>query len=184
MAFSNPLEDRKKLITVVAVVLIILSVFIVFYHLNDNSADFRNREVRVIITNSMDGEPHPEYKVSTIPDDSLVMVHIYSEADKQNIQVGDVVQFRAGSILNHHRVIETHIDEGYIITQGDNTSSSDGHITLDRVRGEVVGVNHPLGEVFLFVKAYVLVILMFIVVLFIASMLVNEIRREKMEGNR
>ena len=182
-----PLEivkDRKTIITIAVVAVIAISVFAVFVNLNGGSADFSDREVRVIITDSMDGEPHPEYTISTIPKDSLVMVRMVSDSEKADIQVGDVVQFRVGGILNHHRVIENHPESGYMITQGDNTTSDDGHISYDRVRGVVVGVNHPLGEVFLFVKVYAIFLLILLVVIFIAAKLVEEIRREKNEQGK
>jgi len=182
MADVKAIITDKRTITVIAVAIVAISVFAVFYNLNGGSADFTHREVRVIITDSMDGEPRTEYEIETIPKDSLVMVRFLSDSEKEDIKVGDVVQFRMGNVLNHHRVVENNVEGGYVITQGDNTDSPDGHISYDRVRGEVVGVNHALGEVFLFVKAYVFVILIGIVVLYIASKLVEEIRREKREG--
>ena len=174
--------DRKRIITIAAIVIVVMSILAVFVSMNEGSLDFRGREVRVIITDSMDGEPRTEYDIETIPVDSLVMVRFLSDSEKEDIQVGDVIQFRMGNVLNHHRVIENNVEGGYVITQGDNVDTPDGHISYDRVRGEVVGVNHALGEIFLFVKAYVFVILIGIVVLYIASKLVEEIRKEKREG--
>ena len=171
----------KRIVTIIAVIVVFSTVFVTFFTLNGNSADFSHREVRVIITDSMDGEPRDEYEIKTIPKDSLVMVRLLSDSEKEDIQVGDVIQFRMGNILNHHRVIENNTEEGYVITQGDNTSSPDPKISYDRIRGEVVGVNHALGEIVHFVKTYVFVLLILIVVIFIASKLAQEMIRERKE---
>ena len=76
-----------------------------------------NREVRLIVTDSMAGEP-TSYDVATIEKDSLVMVRFLSDGEKYELEKGDVVQFKYGNILNHHRVIENHTGEGFVITQG------------------------------------------------------------------
>ena len=169
---------KKRIFAIVAVVIVALSMFLLFYNLNGNSADFTDREVRLIITNSMDGEPQ-DYEISTIPKDSLVMVHILSDSEKENLKVGDVVQFRYGNVLNHHRVIDNDTVNHIITTQGDNTSSPDAPMSYDKVRGQVVGVNHELGLLVMFVKTYVLAILLFFVVVYLAVRLVEEMRKEK-----
>ena len=183
MADLKEVFTRKRIVTIVAVAIVAVSVFAVFFTMNGNSANFLNRDIRVIITDSMDGEPHPEYEISTIPKDTLVMVRLISDEEKEDIQVGDVVQFRWGKILNHHRVIENNVEGRYLVTQGDNASSSET-VSYDKVRGEVVGTNHALGVVVVLVKAYVLFLLILIVVLYIAFKLLEEIRKEKREGGQ
>ena len=148
-----------------------------FYTANGNSLDVRDREVRLIVTDSMDGERMP-YSVPTIPKDSLVVVRLISDNEKSELKEGDVVQFRYGSVLNHHRVVSNNVEEGYVITHGDNTDSNET-VYYSAIRGEVMGANHAAGEVVTFVKDYVFVIIAAIVVLFIGSLLVDEIRREK-----
>lgn len=173
---------KTAIIVAVALVLSALTVY-TFYNMNGQSLDVRNREVRLIVTDSMEGEPKGEYKVPTIQKDSLVVVKILSDDEKSNIRVGDVIQFRQNGILNHHRVIGTGTD--YVITQGDNTSSneivhsSNEIVQFSDIRGEVQGADHNVGMVFTFVKNYFYVILAFIVVLFIGSLLIDEIRSEK-----
>ncbi|AMH94388.1 signal peptidase I [methanogenic archaeon ISO4-H5] len=178
MAFSEKFLTKKNAVTIAAVAIIALSIFFVFFNLNGNSADFSNRDIRLIITDSMDGEPQ-DYEIRTIPKDSLVMVEILSDSEKENLKVGDVVQFRYGNVYNHHRVIANDVESRTITTQGDNTDAPDSPMSYDKVRGKVVGVNHVLGELVTFVKAYVLVILIFFVAVYVAIRLVEEIRKEK-----
>ena len=179
MSESERFLTKKRTVAIVIVAIIAASVFLVMFNLNGNSADFTHRDVRVIITDSMDGDPHPEYEISTIPKDTLVMVRLLSDSEKENIQVGDVVQFRYGNILNHHRVISNDPATRTIITQGDNVASPDPSMSYDKVRGEVVGTNHTLGMLVVFVKAYIFVILIFLVVLYLAMRLIEEMRKEK-----
>ncbi len=176
-------ETRKigrKTIILVAVALVISTLTVyTFYNINGHSFDVTNREVRLIITDSMEGEP-TSYDVATIEKDSLVMVRFLSDGEKYELKQGDVVQFKYGNILNHHRVVENHTDEGYIITKGDNTSTTE-KVYYANIRGEVVGSDHLVGEIFTFVKNYYFVIIAAIVTLFIGSLLLEEIRREKKE---
>ena len=63
---------KTVVVLAVALVLAVLSVS-AFYTANGSSLDVRDREVRLIVTDSMDGERMP-YSVPTIPKDSLVVV--------------------------------------------------------------------------------------------------------------
>lgn len=172
----------KKTIALTVLAVIAISIFAVFVNMNDNSLDFRNRDIRLIVTDSMDGEPQP-YDIDTIPVDTLVMVQLLSYDEKLDLKKGDVIQFRYGNVLNHHRIVDDeHISDGYVITKGDNSSSTE-HVNLDKITGKVIGKNHLLGEIFKFVKTYVFVILVLIVVLYIASMLAEQIIRDRRENN-
>lgn len=176
MHFSD--TDKKRIgrktiiIAAVAVALAALTVFTI-YDMNGHSLDLRDREVRLIVTDSMDGEPM-SYDISTIHKNSLVMVKFLSDDEKRNLKEGDVIQFWYHGILNHHRVVA--VNEDSVVTHGDNTSTTET-VKFSDIRGEVVGENHAVGEVFTFVKTYALVIIAFIVVLFIGSLLLEEIRR-------
>ena len=173
---------KKRLVALLIVAIVAFSIFAVFFHMNDNSADFSGREVRVIITDSMDGDPMP-YEIETIPVNTLVMVRKISDSEKENIQVGDVIQFWYGDILDHHRVVENNVEGHYMVTKGDNSSTTET-VSYDKIRGIVVGTNHFLGQIFIFVKMYVLFILVLIVVLYIASRLMEEIILERREKER
>ena len=170
----------KKTVAMAAVLLALVSMTaVLFFNLNGGSLDFRDREVRTIITDSMDGE-RTDYPISTIPKDSLVMVRLLSDDEKQDIQTGDVVQFWYHGILNHHRVVSNDAENGFVITKGDNSDVTE-KVYYENIRGEVVGTNHVLGELFKFVKDYVYVILASFVVLYIGILLVEEIRKDKEE---
>ena len=172
---TRRIGPKTIIVVAVALVLSALTVY-TFYNINGHSLDVTNREVRLIVTDSMEGEPKGEFKVPTIQKDSLVMVKFLSDDEKSNIKAGDVIQFRYNGILNHHRVIETGTD--YVITQGDNSPSKE-IVQFSDIRGEVQGADHTAGVIFTFVKDYVYVIIAFIVVLFIGSLLIDEIRSEK-----
>ena len=181
-------ENRKKRFSkksiATAVILLILALVVagLFINLNGNSINFMNRDLRVIITDSMDGEP-TDYPISTIPKDSLVMVRLISEDEKYDLQPGDVVQFRYHGILNHHRVVSNDTENHKIVTKGDNTTTSET-VYYEDIRGEVVGVNHFLGVIFELVSSYFYVLIAFIVVLYIGILLLEEIRKDKEENRK
>ena len=172
----------KKLVAISLVAVVAGTTFYAFYDLNDDSTDFSGREVRLIITGSMDGESQP-YKIPTIPKDSLVMVRKYSESEKPEIQIGDVVQFRQGSILNHHRVVENNVTEGYLITHGDaNAPEAKEKVYYEDVRGEVIGCNHALGVLVKTVKDYAMFFLIVLIAVFVTPLFLDEYRKEKNGG--
>lgn len=125
----------------------------VFYDFNGDSFDVSDRQVMLIVTDSMDGDVHGR-KVDSFPADTLVMIHKLSDDDKKQIQVGDVISFMADGKYNHHRVIMTNHESGYVITQGDNTPGADPPVYYKDINGEVIGTNHWMGSVFAFVKEY------------------------------
>ena len=182
---NTPKKRRVKRMTIVsAVALLILALIVagLFINLNGNSIDFTNRDLRIIITDSMDGEP-TDYPISTIPKDSLVMVRLISEDEKYDLQPGDVVQFRYHGILNHHRVVSNDTENHKIVTKGDNAPTSET-VSYENIRGEVVGVNHFMGVIFGLVNDYFYLLLAFIAVLYIGILLVEEIRKEKEEDKK
>lgn len=123
------------------------------YHLNGNSMDLTNRDLRVIVTDSMAGEP-TDYEISTIEVDSAVMVRLFNdESDKESVKVGDVVQFRYFSMLDHHRVVSNDPVKKVMVTKGDNSDSYES-VDYSNVRGVVVGTNHLLGQAITFMKSY------------------------------
>lgn len=173
-------RSRKRVAITVFLLILITASLILFYDLNGHSLDPRDREIRLIITGSMEGEM-TDYPIPTIEKNSVVMVRFISEDEKKDIQVGDVIQFNYHGILNHHRVVSNDSENGYVITKGDNTEKEDGKIPYEKIRGEVVGKNHILGEIFMLVKTYIYVLVTFLVALYIGVLLLEEIRREKEE---
>lgn len=143
----------KRAVTAVVLATIVLSTAYVFYDLNGDSFDCSDRSLVLVITNSMDGDVHGQ-KVDSFPADTVVMVHRLSDDEKLDIHVGDVLSFRQGSILNHHRVVDiSGIASGYVVTQGDNASSRET-VPLSDIEGEVVGTNHWLGAAVYFAKVH------------------------------
>ena len=173
--------SRKRKTVVIAVVLLILisASLALFYNLNGHSLDPRDREIRLIVTDSMEGEKM-NYDIPTIEKDSLVMVRFVSGDEKKDLQVGDVIQFRYHGILNHHRVISNDPEGGFVITKGDNADSTE-KVLYENIRGEVVGKNHILGEIFKFTKDYIYVLIASLITLYIGILLLEEIRKEKEE---
>ena len=176
---SEKKRSKKKIVIIAIILALLIIVAGLFINLNGNSIDFTNRDLRVIITDSMDGGP-TDYPISTIPKDSLVMVRLISEDEKYDLQPGDVVQFKYHGILNHHRVVSNDTVNHKIVTKGDNTDTSET-VSYENIRGEVVGVNHFLGVIFKLVNSYFYLLIATIVVIYIGLLLLEEIRKEKEE---
>ena len=176
---------RKRICAVAAVVIVVAVVFVTFFSLNGNSADFSHREMRLIVTDSMDGEKQP-YEIETIPKDSVVMIHDLDSSELSQIKVGDVISFRyhvgSATILDCHRVVEIHYDsEGNVTgfkTHGDNTSSgSYEEPSADDVTGVVVGVSPLLGKIIRAVQSNLMFVIMFIIILIVMASAVIDIVR-------
>ena len=172
-------RSRKRTIIIVIVFVLIIICLALYFDLNGHSLDPRDREVRLIITDSMDGE-RTDYRIPTIEKDSLVMVRFVSENEKKEIQVGDVIQFRYHGVLNHHRVVSNDTENEYVITKGDNSDVTE-KVLYENIRGEVVGKNHILGEIFKLVKSYLYVLVLCLVVIYVGILLLEEIRKDKEE---
>ena len=168
----------KTVIGIVAVVIVAALSAYVFYDFNGHSFDPTNREVILILTNSMDGDS-TEYEIHSFPKNTLVMVKHLSEEEKQDIQIGDVISFHYESILVHHRVVELHIDDGYVNTQGDNLKTKE-LVYLSDINGEVIGTNYWLGVLTAFVKTYFFFILAAFCVIMALWIVRDEFPRKKL----
>ena len=143
---ENKSRFPLKVCIIIAVILIlVIPTTIFFYHFNGDSLDFSNREILTVPTNSMDGEPR-DYSISTIPKDSIIMVHLLSDEQKKDLVKGDVITFRQGGIEKVHRIITDIGPDGTLTTQGDANPTPDPQITLDDVDGKVVGVAPTVGK--------------------------------------
>ncbi len=153
------LVSPSRAVAIIAVAAVAVTSVYVFYDFNGDSFDLSDRQVLLIVTDSMDGNV-TEYKIHSFPADTLVMIHHLSDSEKQQIQVGDVISFRFNGILNHHRVVDTSgIESGTITTQGDNSPSTET-VKLSDVNGEVIGTNHWLGVIVSFVREYIIFIVL------------------------
>ena len=152
-----------------------------FYDLNGRSFDITDREPRLIVTDSMEGE-QTQYDIQTVRKNSLVMVSFLSDAEKEGLKEGDVIQFVYNGILNHHRVVSNDIDGRKVITKGDNSPSYET-VDYPDIRGIVIGENYLLGSALKFTRDYFFAVIAFIVVLYTGIMLFREIRRAKKGDN-
>ena len=168
---TRSVRSRKIFILCIVAVLAVSSAFI-FYDLNGKSFSLSDRQVVLIVTDSMDGDVN-DYKIHSFPKDTVVMVQHLSDEEKKNIQIGDVLSFRQGNIINHHRVVDiSQIDSGYVITKGDNAQTTEV-VALSDVNGEVIGSNHWLGMVFTFVKEYYVFIILATIFLWVSAGLIR-----------
>ena len=143
-------SKRKTIFTVVAMVIVASLCAYTFYDLNGKSFDLSDREALLIVTDSMDGDVKT-FNIDSFPRNTFVMVRHLSDQEKLDVKIGDVLSFQYNGILDHHRVVETHFEQGYIVTHGDNTHSTE-NVSLASINGEVVGTNHWLGVIVAFVK--------------------------------
>ncbi len=147
-------KNRRAVIIASVLVLVIVaaSSALVVHDLNGGSLDLSGRQVLLIVSGSMDGDSD-EYEIHSFPARTMAMAKNLTDEEKAEISVGDVVLYHLGSIKITHRVVDTsHIDEGYVITKGDASSSTET-VYFAAIEGEVVGTNHALGEVAIFVRA-------------------------------
>jgi len=175
---------RRNILKLVAIIALVAVAAASLVHLNDGSLDFSDREIRLIITDSMDGGP-TDFRISTIEKDSLVMVRHISQEEVPTIEIGTVMQFKQGDILNHHRLVSIDVDGGFIITKGDNLPVTET-IFFEDVTGVVVGKNHPAGIVVSFVKDNLIFTILAIIVLMTSAALIREIlaeRKDREEGS-
>ena len=146
-----PKRRYGRIITIVIVVIILLSIGLFFFHINGNSLDFSSSEIRIVVTGSMDGDPQP-YEISTIPIDSMIMVHRLSDAQKDELRVGDVITFTQDGILKTHRIISIDQENKKMVTKGDANPTADPAIDYSDISGKVVGVSHIVGQAVTVVK--------------------------------
>ena len=141
-------ERRPPLKTIIIIAVVVIALFttaLFFYHFNGDSLDFSNRTIVTVPTSSMDGEPQ-DYPITTIPKDSIIMVHLLSDEQKKDLVKGDVITFRQDGIEKVHRMITDIGPDGTLTTQGDANPTPDPQITLDDVDGKVVGVAPNVGK--------------------------------------
>ena len=165
---------------ILAAVALALLLLICMVHLNGWSLDFTDRDMRLIVTDSMDGEP-TDYEIPTIEKDSMVMVRLIDDDEKLTLKEGEVIQFRSHGILNHHRVISNDIENAYATTKGDNAQFSE-KVSYKDIRGIVVGKDHLLGMIVAFVKTNWMVLIIAIVAILVISEIWSRYLRADREG--
>jgi len=169
-------SKRKTIFSVIAMVIVASLCAYTFYDLNGKSFDLSDREALLIVTDSMDGDVK-SFDIDSFPRNTFVMVKHLTDQEKLDVKIGDVLSFQYNGILDHHRVIETHFDQGYVVTHGDNTHSSE-NVSLASINGEVVGTNHWLGVLVSFVKDNFLIVIAVIAIIAI----IGEVYRAYKDG--
>ena len=170
---------RRTIIAIAVPIVLIVAAVIVLADLNGGSLDFSGRDVRLIITDSMDGE-RTDHEISTIPKNSLVMVRSLSGYEKYSLKEGDVIQFWYFGILDHHRVVENDTEKMSITTKGDNSPVTE-LVPYEDITGIVVGVNHPLGEIVNIVKVYWVTVIAFVMAACVAINAIVLYRKGELE---
>lgn len=186
------MKTDRNTAKIVALILIIITLagagLYSVYSINDNSLDLNNREVRLVVTSSMDGEKQDEYKIPTIPLNSLIMIKLLNEDERREVEIGDILTFKRadGRIIVHRLVdIETNGDYVRYITKGDKNNNVDPDIlTPDDIEGIVVGVSPVSGKIVSLAKQWFVwsVILIALAVVIIYS--VREILAIYSEGKK
>ena len=167
---------RGTVLFAIVLVVIVAASLYAFYDFNGKSLDMSDRQVLLIVTDSMDGDS-TEYEIHSFPRNTFVMVEHLSDEEKRQLQIGDVISFRYGAILDHHRIVELHLDQGYVITHGDNAHSNET-VYLQDINGQVIGTNVWFGHLVAFVKDNFLIVIAAIAILAI----VGEIYRAYKNG--
>ena len=164
------MKTMTKALLTLAIVLVIamsaLGALMVF----NKSPDLLDSEFRIIVTGSMDGEPHPEYAIPTIPVDSLIAVHKLQGDDVNDVKVGDVIGFYSAKLNGniYHRVVAIDEVNKVFTTKGDANTSTES-VPFEKANGIVVNVSHPAGEFVSFVKANIFYLVAIVVILLIMS---------------
>lgn len=200
-------KTKKILNIVLDVVIAIVLVFAAFLAVisirskvkgyNDYTEVFGSAYVAVA-SESMSGTTPdyvPQGKLEGFEKGDLIKINLTDEKEVQQLEVGDIITFRTGLIvqgkrvLNTHRIIEIESDaEGKIVkfrTRGDNNPAADSDlIKVDDVVGVYEGKASGIGHVFLFMSSsagfFVCIVLpTLLIVVYCVVNLVLVIQKEK-----
>ena len=146
-------------LAIIAVIAILLVPACVMYELNGDSFDVTDRQVLLIVTDSMDGDVSA-YEIDSFPADTLVMVHSLPDHEKRLIREGQVISYYVDGTLVSHRVKSIDVENSTVTVAGDRTGVEET-VSFDAIEGEVIGTNHVLGVYVAFYKAHYIHLLMF-----------------------
>ena len=126
------------------------------YDFNGNSFDFSDREVILVVTDSMDGDVH-EFAIDSFPANTLVMVQHLQDNERRFLSEGDVISYKGSdNVLMHHRVIQVNSDSVYV--HGDNNRATE-KVYFEEINGKVVGTNSWLGSAMVLIQDHFVVFL-------------------------
>jgi len=135
-------------IAILACALIVISCAYVLYDLNGNSLDLSNREMILVVSDSMDGE-EDKFEIGSFPAGTMIMVQHVPEHEKRFLRVGDVISYKDQDVLFHHRIVQVNSDSVYV--HGDNNHSTE-KVYYSDINGKVVGTNPMLGKALFFIS--------------------------------
>ncbi len=135
-------------LTILAIVAIIAVPVFTFYDLNGHSFDITDRQILLVVSDSMDGDVH-EYAIDSFQADTLVMIEHIPEHEKPFLREGQVISFYDGDILVQHRIVGVNSDSVYAL--GDNGHSTD-RVYFEDINGVVIGTNSWLGKIIAFIE--------------------------------
>lgn len=185
--------NERNTVKIVAVVIVIAALagagLYSIYSINDGSLDLKDREVRLVVSSSMDGEK-TDYEIPTIPLNSLIMIKLLDESEHGDIEIGDVITFKRGGKLIVHRVVEIEEIEGSgykFITKGDANLVVDSPVYSDMVAGKVTGLSLYAGKLVAMSKSHliwgVLLIALAIVIVYSVRDII-QIQRNKNDNDK
>ena len=162
LRFSGGLEPMAwtTKVAVLACAITIISCAYVMYDLNGGSMDLSDREVILVISDSMDGDVQG-FDIGSFPADTLVMIQHLQENELKFLKVGDVISYHSQNTLFHHRVVK--VDSESVYVHGDNNHSTE-KVYYSSINGKVVGTNWVLGHAvsFLSDNFYLFLVAMFV----------------------
>lgn len=110
---------------------------------------------------------------STISTGDVVITKKYNK----DLQKGDIIAFQTSNVVTVHRIVEIYEENGKKLyeTKGDNNNTVDAKkITISEVKGEVVCTIPKIGNIILFLKSH-LIILVYIVAFIIIVYLIRRL---------
>ena len=163
------------MVLTVAIVLVVVMSAVGALMVFNKSPDLLDSEFRVIVSESMDGEPQTQYEdtnydIRTIPVKSLIAVHKLSGDRSDYVKKGDVIGFYSEALGGnvYHRVIDIDESNRRYVTHGDaNPPGENELVPFEKANGIVVNVNHAAGEGVSFVKKNILLLIPMVILFFV-----------------
>ena len=164
-------KSKLKVLSYACVIVMLALACYTVHDLNGGSFDFSNREIVLVVTDSMNGDVH-DFAIDSYPADTIVVFENVPSHEVRLIRVGDVVAYHSGDMLITHRVIGIDLDKSYLLVKGDNASLEE-KIAFEDVVGVVVGTNEWIGTGLGFVKENLQVVLLVAFAILICSAIIH-----------
>jgi len=162
--------SRLKVLSYACVIIMFALASFTAFDLNGGSLDFSDKDVVLVVTDSMDGDVH-DFAIDSYPADTVLMFEHVPTHEVRLIRVGEVAVYHSGGMLITHRVVGVDLEKSCLIVKGDNSSLKE-EVAFDDVVGVIVGTNQWLGAAASFVKLNLTGILAVVFIVFAGSLLV------------